>query len=377
LVGLPALVSSEQSATQGAAPNQGEGLIRSETSLSGFTVSVAYAPALNANDAAHRGVLSAGGASSPARVRVAQLHTTAPIRLGDLAIGKRDRAGVRYDLWLEAVQNGWQLHVTDSAEAVVGRVALSRRPGGAAPLFIAALVPQTVSTARLMMRWGDYEAATDVTFVDPGRTRNAEPNLPNVVANYSNTQSEEDIQRAQVRMLAQRSQTALTLANGTNLSVMFQRTFDLEKMPEEARRRVGLPASGPAYERLTSTPAGSVVMLIDAAVPRLKIDVPLRLGNLTLKNGNQVPGFPGSYGLWLKRIQNGWHLVFNNEPDVWGTQHDPKFDAGEVDLSYSSSSGMASRPFAVSLIPTAADRGRLLITWGPHEWSTDFVVAGS
>ena len=52
-----------------------------------------------------------------------------------------------------------------------------------------------------------------------------------------------------------------------------------------------------------------------------------------IATGNQVVGFPGSYGLWLKRVGSGWRLVFNNEPDAWGSQHDPKFDAAEIDLS--------------------------------------------
>ena len=26
-------------------------------------------------------------------------------------------------------------------------------------------------------------------------------------------------------------------------------------------------------------------------------------------------------------------------------------------------------------MPTAADRGRLVIIWGPHEWTADFNVA--
>jgi hypothetical protein len=116
-------------------------------------------------------------------------------------------------------------------------------------------------------------------------------------------------------------------------------------------------------------------MLTEAAVPRLRIERPLRFGRTDIAVGNQVPGFPGSYGLWLKRTANGWRLVFNHEPDAWGSQHDAKFDAAEIDVQHSDSH-VASRPFAVSLVPTAADRGRLTIIWGPHEWAADFVVLG-
>jgi DUF2911 family protein len=80
------------------------------------------------------------------------------------------------------------------------------------------------------------------------------------------------------------------------------------------------------------------------------------------------------YGIWLKRVGSGWHLVFNNEPDAWGSQHDRKFDVAEIELTHSQGAE-ASRPFGVALEPIAADRGRLVILWGPHEWSADFVVA--
>ena len=66
--------------------------------------------------------------------------------------------------------------------------------------------------------------------------------------------------------------------------------------------------------------------------------------------------------------------MFNNEPDAWGSQHDPKSDAAEIELSHSEGHA-AARPFAVALVPTATDRGRLVIIWGPHEWTADFAVA--
>ena len=84
-------------------------------------------------------------------------------------------------------------------------------------------------------------------------------------------------------------------------------------------------------------------------------------------------GTKSAAGGW---IGSGWHLVFNNEPDAWGSQHDPKFDVAEIELTHSQDHD-ASRPFGVALEPTAADRGRLLILWGPHEWTADFVVAMS
>ncbi len=137
---------------------------------------------------------------------------------------------------------------------------------------------------------------------------------------------------------------------------------------------MGLDVGGVDYPRIATTADGAIVMLTEAAVPRLKIEAPLRFGTVTVRTENQAPKFPGMYGIWLKRVGSGWHLVFNNEPDAWGSQHNPKFDVAEIELTHSQGPE-ASRPFGVALEPTAADRGRLVILWGPHEWSADFVVA--
>jgi len=43
-------------------------------------------------------------------------------------------------------------------------------------------------------------------------------------------------------------------------------------------------------------------------------------------------------------------------------------------LSYSDGHA-AARPFAVAIVPLGATRGRLVILWGPHEWTADFVAS--
>ena len=78
--------------------------------------------------------------------------------------------------------------------------------------------------------------------------------------------------------------------------------------------------------------------------------------------------------MWLKKVGAGWRLVFNSEPDAWGSQHDPKFDAAEIELSHSDGHA-AARPFAVAIVPSGAARGRLVIIWGAHEWTADFVAS--
>ena len=89
---------------------------------------------------------------------------------------------------------------------------------------------------------------------------------------------------------------------------------------------------------------------------------------------NLAPDFPGSYGLWLRASGPGWTLVFNNEPDSWGTQHDPAFDAAEVDIDHTHGGPYEERPLGVSLLPVGDDEGRLVIVWGQHVWAADFTI---
>jgi hypothetical protein len=384
-VGLIAGVATEQ-APRGQPT--GDGLLRSELALGGRTAILTFPPDLKASDPAHTRLLSATPRASAGRVRVGQIETTGSLRIGTVELVNPTSAptggepanaatpspvSVRHELWLEGADEGWQLQVTDADKAVVGQLALTRHAAApASPTLVASLVPEDIAVGRLVIRWGDYRAAADVQFVNPSGRRTNENRTPNETINRTHDEDTSALSRA--RLLAQRNETAMVLPKGPRLSVSFQRTFARGERVDGNRSSRGLVVDGPDFARLTTTPAGSVVMLTESPVPRLRIERSLRFGKTTIATGNQVVGFPGSYGLWLKRVGSGWRLVFNNEPDAWGSQHDPKFDAAEVELSHSDGHA-AARPFAVALAPGGADRGRLVIIWGPHEWAADFVVA--
>ena len=91
---------------------------------------------------------------------------------------------------------------------------------------------------------------------------------------------------------------------------------------------------------------------------------------------NLAPDFPGAYGLWLKKAGTDWRLVFNNEPDSWGTQHDPAFDAADIALSHvqRGTSDKDEQPLAVYLAPRDNGQIGLVIHWGEHVWTADFSV---
>ncbi len=385
LVGLIARVGTEQ-ALLGQA--RGDGLLRSELALGGRTAVLAFPTDLKASDPAHKILLSETPEAAQGRVRIGQIETTGSLRIGTVELGRQGTpdagspepanaatqgpVSVRYDLWLEGVNHGWQLQITDGSKAVVGDFPLARQATApVSPTFVASLVPEDIAVGHLVLRWGGYQATADVQFTNPARRRTDENRTPNETTNRRHDEDTSVLSRA--RLLAQRNETALVLPKGPRLSISFQRTFARGERTDGNRTSRGLAVDGPDFARLTSTPSGAIVMLSESPVPRLRIERPLRFAKTVVATGNQVVGFPGSYGVWLKRVGAGWRLVFNHEPDAWGSQHDPKFDAAEIELSYSDGHA-ATRPFAVALMPNAADRGRLVIIWGPHEWSADFVV---
>lgn len=390
---LGSIAAVETAQTPSAKPT---GLLRSELALGGRTAILEYPPDLKATDPIHKGLLSATAGTAAARVRVGQLETTGSLRIGTMELGVRetpaavsqapadaDRSSVpaaparpvaaRYDLWLAGADSGWQLDVTNADKATVAQIPLARQAAAVpSPAFMAALIPEDITLGRLVLRWGGYQAAADVQFTNPARRRIDENRVPNATTNRTHDEDTSVLSRA--RLLAQRNETAVVLLKGQRLSISFERTFAKDDRSAGARNRRGLGVDGPDFARLTTTPSGAVVMLTESSVPRLRIEGSLRFGKVLVPTGNQVVGFPGSYGLWLKRVGSEWRLVFNHEADAWGSQHVPKFDAAEIPLAHSEGHA-PGRPFAVALMPNAADRGRLVIIWGPHEWTADFIVA--
>jgi hypothetical protein len=345
-----------------------DGLFHTELSLLGRTASISYAPDVR--------IPSAGGP-----VRIGELQTNGALRFGDLSIG-RPGPGLRFDLLLEPTGDGWQLDITGPATpgsankpASLGKVALSRQKSAAAsPTLSAALVPVARDSARLVLNWSDVTATTGFQFQEiqlPPRPAGSGRQTAPVNRNHD----DENVGARQT-MLSQLNESALVDPQGQRVSVTFARTFPKGTQSQSAagtQRRAGLVVDGPDFGRLMSTRDGAVVELTEAPALRLSIDRAVRAGNVTLRPGNQAPGFPGAYSLWLKRAGTGWRLVVNQEPDVWGSQRDPQSDLGEVDLTYSKG-GDASRPLGVALEPVSANQWRLAIGWGPHDWTATFTA---
>ena len=265
------------------------------------------------------------------------------------------------ELWIARDGEGWRLEirtadVAGSGGGTVHVVPLRHREAAApAPVFTASVHATAAETGRLELRWGRQAWSSDFRFDElPPPLRR-----PRVSGRGTPRQASDDNSpTARNNMLNERNETALVLPDGARISMLYWKGIDVEDED---------------YATWGETPDGAVVEMIRAPVLRLKSDVALRFGDADVPTGNLAPGFAGAYGVWLRRAGGGWRFVFNHEPDSWGTQHDPDFDAAETPVEYSRAAG-SFRPLGATLIPTEDDRGRLVVHWGPHEWAADFTV---
>lgn len=131
-------------------------------------------------------------------------------------------------------------------------------------------------------------------------------------------------------------------------------------------------ADGPDYPKVATTEDGATVKLTKSIVTKLKTEHDLQFGEVSIKTGNAAKDYPGVYGLWLKRVGDGWHLVFSDYADVWGTQHFPEGDVAEVPLAYAKADEAADA-YTVN-VDEAEGGGTIRITWGDHEWTAAFTI---
>lgn len=153
--------------------------------------------------------------------------------------------------------------------------------------------------------------------------------------------------------------------------------------PTEAQIRFGdkkvritfgnLSVSGEDFPKLADVAEGEVFRFVGSRATKLFTDADLMFGDTLIKTANISPDYPGVYSLWLKRTTQGWTLVVNDQPDIWGTQHDPAHDVAEIPLA-ATESASAQEEFIVT-IDSQATGGVVRLAWGNTEWSTPFSVS--
>ena len=363
-VGLAIPVAAQETAGD-------DDLVRSAFSMTVTqSVTVGFSPALGTGEAAHRDLLM--GSGSEARVRVGELQASPLFRSGGLAVdlpSPPDPRPQSFELWLARYGNSWALEVRKASDSddetpsnVMWGIPLTRTDSTmTSPTLSAAVVPTADTAGELTLWWGDHRLTGAFDFAEAGASATASAGDGGNTVNQQEFDADTSVGSRAIT-LGERNETAIVL-------------------PDEASSRVAVlywkdqSVEHPDFDAIGSVGEGEVVRLTEAAVLRLRTMLPLQFGSVTVDTQNLAPGFPGSYGLWLKRAGAGWRLVFNNEPDSWGTQHDPDFDAAEIDVEYSQDEG-SMRPLGVALVPTGARSGRLVIHWGAHEWSCDFTIPG-
>ena len=374
LLGTTFLLGPAQ-AQRPAPSEEADGLAHVSLTLEAQTISFAYAPDLSATAHAHQAVLSA---DAEAQIQIGTLEAHRALRIGSLTpdleadlemvedppSSETEDADTppetpRYTVWLARNAVGWELHAyaaeSDNGERV-GVIPLTHRPTAVESATLTVSLHATAAEeGRLSLRWGRHDWGTDFRFDELP----AEPPRARVSGLGQSREADTDTRQfSRGTTLAERNESALVLPDGARISMLFWKGIDIE---------------GDDYSNLSTAGVGDVVELVRAPVLRFKSDVPLRFGQVEVPTGNLAEGFAGAYGIWLRRVSDGWRFVFNNEPDSWGTQYDADFDATEIDVEYARANG-AFRPLGVTLVPTGAERGRLVVHWGPHEWASDFAV---
>ena len=363
---------------------EADGLVHASLALDNQEIQVAFAPDLRAGGLAYQSLLSDTVGS---RVRVGTLTAHRALRLGTLApdiaaieaeiaavvdarLAEADaaesedsgeEAGESTEeaqeaseeeadpadpaLWLVRDAAGWQLEIRPAEGHEVQIVLLGHLETAAeTPAFTASLHATGAETGRLALRWGLHAWSADFRFEElPQTPRGAR------VSGRGTARLAEDSNEAIARgnMLAERNETAMVLPNGASITMLYWKGIDIEDED---------------YPNVAAAHDGTVIEMIRAPVLRLKSDVALRFGKTDIPTGNLAPGFAGAYGIWLRRAGDGWRFVFNHEPDSWGTQYDPDFDAAEIAVEYRRAAG-SFRPLGATLLPTGADRGRLVVHW--------------
>lgn len=135
-----------------------------------------------------------------------------------------------------------------------------------------------------------------------------------------------------------------------------------------------IKADSEDWKRLQEVKDGAIFTYTTARATKLYTDADLRFGEVLLKAENVAKDYPGVYSLWLKKSGGEWWLVFNEEPDIWGSQHRPEADVAEIPLTLSTAD--EEKPDLLIELVKEGDKGGVFrMVWGTQVWSAKFALA--
>lgn len=114
---------------------------------------------------------------------------------------------------------------------------------------------------------------------------------------------------------------------------------------------------------------GEIFQFTLSRATKIYTDLDLDFDGVIVKKENVAPDYPGVYSLWLKRVGDGWSLVFNEQSDIWGSRHMAEHDVAEVPLTVTKLEGDPQEKFIISLDKVGDREATLSLTWGTMVWS--------
>jgi len=119
---------------------------------------------------------------------------------------------------------------------------------------------------------------------------------------------------------------------------------------------------------------GEVFKYTLSRATKMYTDMDMAFGDAVVKAGNVADDYPGVYSLWMKKVGDGWSLVFNSQPDIWGTRHVAEHDVAEVPLTSAEVDGDPQEKFVIELAHGDDGDATLTLRWGNQEWSAPFTI---
>jgi hypothetical protein len=102
------------------------------------------------------------------------------------------------------------------------------------------------------------------------------------------------------------------------------------------------------------------------AATQFSTSVPITLG------GVRLPA--GMYTLWTVPRESGVDLVVNSQTGQWGTGYNRKLDVGRSAMATEALAAPVEK-FTISVVPTDARHGRLVMEWGTFRWTAPIVIS--
>lgn len=215
-------------------------------------------------------------------------------------------------------------------------------PNGRAEIqhdWLSGIGEATFDSSRHMLH---YSGARTTYDVDVTRVANV-PDVKAMAARFAVAESSS----GGVKPLSVRDTTRATIGSATF-------TVDYGRPLARGRELVGtlLP-----YDRVWRTGAN--------AATQFTTSTPIVLA------GIQVP--QGGYTLWTVPRAKGVDLIVNKQTGQWGTEYNGSLDLGMAPMKAETLTAPVEE-FTISIVPTDANRGTLVMEWGTFRWTAPIVV---